>query len=488
MAYQLFARAKPKNIRIIETYLYHASISGNPTLEESGKPQGVITVELPFDGEQYFTRWALADVQRQHKDGMGGQSAVFGHLAVSGISPEALQLEDREVSNRRVLELGIPVPDSTEQLKVLRQDQYRGVFEHSYTPKWPEVYPRSRPISLDINIYDEHTLQDLFESGPDVKDWSKITQELSFERSLYFSFHLELALPPQMHLSRAPILRLMRLEWPVATSYHMLQLNIEPADNSRGEWPEHNLVYVPDKGSVEWQNVDFQEGPLKSTPATSTTSGSGAPHFYHAPIMILMVREPGELYQKPNLTCHMQVDLDGGLLSNLDVDYFDATGRTVTTIPIETHTELLTDIIINLKQRFDRKTLSPYLHLEFEGVMPEEERMRDISTFLKDLGFRVEDYESIVKEANQRAYIITGKKTEGSDEMTIWIIASGNFGVTERETVIPGGKTFKTTVRSGNMTLDMRAEMSGNVRRLTHVLNTIHTTLKERFPYSSTLE
>ena len=122
--------------------------------------------------------------------------------------------------------------------------------------------------------------------------------------------------------------------------------------------------------------------------------------------------------------------------------------------------------------------------------MLEAERMNDISTFLKDLGFQVTPYDPpLLDEAKRhRIYVMAGWEREGSDEMVIGILADGRFTQTERETIIPGGKTFKTNVDSGNMTLDMRAEMSGNVKKLTETLNTIHTSLKERFRHVSTLE
>jgi hypothetical protein len=85
-------------------------------------------------------------------------------------------------------------------------------------------------------------------------------------------------------------------------------------------------------------------------------------------------------------------------------------------------------------------------------------------------------------------YGLVAYKTEGKDEMKLWIYARGTVSATDRETIIPGGKTYKTTITSGNMELDMHAEMSGDVRKLTGVMNAIHISLKERFRHVSTIE
>jgi hypothetical protein len=485
MAKQIFARAKPSIIRIKETYKYHANISGNPTLEEMGEPEGEILVELPFDGYEHFTRQAYADILHQYQQGSNELFATIGHLAVSGISSDAFWHDVKEYPARQILGLVAPLPEKEQGLGCLIEDRHRATSKHTYQPKWPEVYPRPRPLSLNVDLYDERTLQDTLGDQLDVQEWLSITQEHYFERSLFFDFRIELALPSHIKFSTPPTIKVMRLEWPVATSYHMLNLNVESRGGDEEEWP---VIYVPDKGSVEWRDLEFRSGLLSPIPKDEKASSGVGPQFFHAPIMLLNVREPGELYRKPKLICRLEIELKDVLLSDLEAKFFNATGELDNSVSFETKTLIVTDIEINLEQRFNRKILSPHQHLQFEGVMPEDIRIEDISNLLKDLGFRVDPKIKLKEEGNRRIYALPGRKTEGPDEMLIWIVASGSFAPTERETVIPGGKTFKTTVVSGNMELDLHAELRGNVKKLTQIMNTIHTSLKERFRHVSTIE
>ena len=66
MSLPIFARGYPSSIRVNEYYEYHANISGNPTIDEKGSPEGLVTVRVPFDGFKYFTRLAYAYTQLQY--------------------------------------------------------------------------------------------------------------------------------------------------------------------------------------------------------------------------------------------------------------------------------------------------------------------------------------------------------------------------------------------------------------------------------------
>ena len=493
MKHQLFARANPSNLTINELYQYYANISGNPTIDEKGQPQGIISLQVPYDGYEYFTRDAYADVKLHHQASSNELCAAIGHLAVSGISSDDFWSEHDTKPPRQVLKLEVPVPGDTEDLGMLKDDRRVGLFSHHYQPAWPEVYPRPRPVMVTVEVYDERTLSESILEGSTLDELTQITHELSFERSLIFDFKVEIALPKKIKLDELPVIRRMSLEWPVATSYRMLHLNVGAESSIDKEGQEHPIYYVPEEGSVEWRDIQFESGLLDPDSDESITTHVDAPHFYSAPMMRLKVDEPGELYQKPILVSRLEIELPNVLLSGLQSEYFAATGYPAQVKSIAKKTTLLVDMEINLEQRFDRKVFSPYQHLQFEGVMLEDIRMMDVTTLLRDLGFHVIPFDSkpyltIEESGSQRKYAVVGRKTEGPDEMNIVILAKGTLGKTERETIIPGGKTFKTVVDSGNLELEMRAELRGNVQKLTNILNTIHTSLKERFSHVTTLE
>lgn len=488
---KIYSRARPSVLSIEELYQYFATLSGNPIIEELGHPQGKIVVEVPYDGYQYFTRKAIADVEWQYPEEGNVSQATIGYLAVSGIPADEFWGHENDAQNRSVIPIEVPISSTREQLGMLKEDRYKGVFLHQYRPHWPEVYPRPRPVAVTVEIYDERTLPRTILEGSPPDEWAQITHEFSFERSLIFDFFVELALPANIPVSIPPVIRRMSLEWPVATSYHMLELYVgEKGDGDR--FVQQPIYYVSEEGIVEWRNIQFQRGALEPADGHEE-KGEDTPQFFRAPVMRLQVNEPGELYQKPILNSQVEIELPTVLLSGLETEYFSATGDAAEISSVEKRTTILVNMEIDLEQRFDRRVSSPYQHLRFEGVILEDVRMMDITTLLKDLGFQITPFDSkpylaLIDRPNKREYAVVGSRTEGPDQMNIIILARGMLGKTERETIIPGGKTFKTVVDSGNLVLEMRAELRGNVQKLTSILNTIHTSLKERFRHVSTLE
>jgi hypothetical protein len=533
MSQSIFARAIPSKINVTETYRYHAIIASNSVTDEKGEPEGEIEVEIPYDGYQHFTRLALSDVKKQHRGGSGDLYATIGHLAASEIESKVFWGNKDVYPPRQVLPISVPLPGDRDRLNILIEDQQKAVYKYQYFPKWPDVFPRPRPISLDIDILDEQIIRSGFrrllaqDTTSAIEEllvstqWDDIVRELSFERMLYFLFYVELALPKRLGLAESPELSLMRLEWPVATSYRMLTLQIEEIeeneenedveepeeieeidqnDNSNGyedtiddeisedendykSVHENVLLYDPERENVAWHKISFIEGSY--TPESETTQHLS---FYQAPLISLYVFEPGELYHKDRLVCRTEIELPGILLSGMELTYFNATGEPLESVEIKKRTRIIVDTEIVLEDRFNNKTISPIRQLQFEGVILEERRMGDIAVLLKDMGFEVSTAVDLSIDRSQPEFALMAIKFEGPDDMLLWVHARGTLGVTERETVIPGGKTYKTMVESGNMSLDLRAELRGNVQKLTSALDTIHILLKDRFRHVSTLE
>ena len=357
------------------------------------------------------------------------------------------------------------------------------MLRHEYQPEWPDVSPWPVPVRLNINMYDESILL----SQIDIDDltgslsnrvWDTIDQELSFERSLFFNIGIELALPDRIHSSMSPSLDFMRLEWPVATSYHLLNLMCEGQENE-------DLFYVAEEGSVEWRGLRFKN----NTSARNKIEGI---HLYRTPYMILEIREPGEFYQKQYLVGRVEITLPGVLLSGLRYECFDATGTHISDAYLKknTHlrisTQILIDLEINLEQCFNRKVLSPYMQLYFEDVILEKSRVNDIALFLRDMGLVVSEPVDLSRQKDRPQFGLLAHKKEGRDELFLIFRANGMRTQTDRQTIIPGGKTYTTTVDSGNMELDVRAELRGNVHKLTGMMNEIHDKLEKLEPYWKT--
>jgi hypothetical protein len=75
----IFARAKPASVKISESYFFEKTLSGNPFIGHGQSPAGKIEILMPYDGDQYFTRQAYRDVEKQlhSKPSTDGQEARF---------------------------------------------------------------------------------------------------------------------------------------------------------------------------------------------------------------------------------------------------------------------------------------------------------------------------------------------------------------------------------------------------------------------------
>ena len=65
--------------------------------------------------------------------------------------------------------------------------------------------------------------------------------------------------------------------------------------------------------------------------------------------------------------------------------------------------------------------------------------------------------------------------------MDLWILVEGQRFQVEREVKTIGGLTRKRVIESGELSLFMRGTLSGGSRTLTHEMNTLHRTLRERY-------
>ena len=66
--------------------------------------------------------------------------------------------------------------------------------------------------------------------------------------------------------------------------------------------------------------------------------------------------------------------------------------------------------------------------------------------------------------------------------MVLWVFAAGQHFETERETVMQGGGvTHKTKMQSGELRIFVRGSLRRDSRELTHEMNALQRTLRERY-------
>lgn len=484
MSDTIFVYAKPSGIKVTETYQYFAVVADNSTMEPVDLPEGLIQVEVPLDGEKYFSRLAYAQLERQDHQSISPLFSRIGYLAASNISAEEFWAETRpeERGVRQVLNLDLPITLPRSQLL---EDRYCIKLEHQYRPKRPQVDPRQNPVLLQVNIYDERTISEEYKKDPNSAEWLQLMREPFFERSMIFAFHIELVLPDELVIRHPPVLKFFKIDWPATTPYHSLKLLIEPERPhlEYKNWLDKKLFYRTFQGCIEWGDVSFRSN--ASTGTTRKVANNGLPglRLFRSPLMLLLAPNSGELFQESWLGFNFEVSLPGALLSRAIVQFFNATGQRERYSPITRNTILKVKGKIHPLQRFNRKVNSSHHHLQFEGLILDEMRMRDVANLLEDLGFFVDPLMRLDGDQQFITFTLAAHRAEGADEMRVWILARSVPSQTERETVIPDGMKFTTSVGSGNTEFDLRAELPGNKKGLSDIMNDIDQKLKERFSH-----
>lgn len=481
----IFARAQPRIIKILEEYKYQADISANEYTERHGTPTGQFKITIPYDGEKYITSQVVDDIEFQISDPWSQDQldARVGYIGISNYANTDLEkLLDLGLNNNIV---SIDVPVQREHILLgsenLLDDCHSCEMVQTYEPKWPE----STPLQLSVNIFDEDIISELqlgeeLDKLPDtlVKQVvDSVAQQVGFKRSLIFSFDLVLALPNAIGYANdkePPTLKRMAIEWPVETSHRLVHLILK--ENQK----DNNVpvVYDPERSVIEWGDLTFRSPQSKS-------EGTNL-FLYRTPPMMLVVEQPGELYQQEFLNGQIEVSIPR-LFSCLGIDYFGAAGHK-RHIQTDAETILSAEISISLEDCFERKTFSPYQHLQFEGVILNEMRVNDIKTLLEDQGFEPASKQLKSGEQGIQHYLIAGDKTKELETLRLWMLVEGTRSRTTRRKQIPGGQTFTTEVDTGHMTIYMRGELRGNSTNLIRSMNEVQKLLKERFQHVSTID
>ncbi len=352
----IFARAVPESVSIEETYRFEQEISRNRFVGRAGSPSGRITISLPYDGYEYFTRQALSDVEahlRRRGPHEGDVDALVGHLVLANYQDTDLA-DVLELSGRYgVLPLRLPVRSPVLDVPVLVSDrhEYHRVLEYAPAQSRPEIIPIE--LSVELEDPDNAALPRInAASDPSTLDdvAGKIIEHVQFKPRLTFSLTVRLTLPPRHgRAPRAPIVRRVAVERPTIISLAPSSLRL------RIDGHDADLQHNPVNRSLEWFDV-------RTTPGAE--AGEGEPWSFHSPPMLLEVEQPGELFARQEISVEVDVEVPGQLLSGVDARLFDACGRQYRrgrgNRPTLRST-ITTHCTVVLRDAFARRLLSPYL-------------------------------------------------------------------------------------------------------------------------------
>jgi hypothetical protein len=486
---RLFARATPEKVKIVEEYSVTQEISGNPRGKTS-TCGGSIEMVIPYDGSDYFTRQAVADVERAVA--ARGQSkprtAIIGHLLLTDHRRTDLYKCMRQHGEVGLIQLEVPVTSADGAIGRLTSDRRASVMSYDYAPGTPEIYP----IDLDVRLLDPDIIElewdrilDAFDVNP-AELLKRLTQEARFKSELLLMIQVRVTLPVKKGRLLEPVVKKVSIGWPTVTSIETTRLLVpEPPDQQSStpasgvdyqKWP---IRYNPVDRRLEWEDIHF----LAKAQSDDQDVND---HTYSSAQMRLIIGHPGELFAAQRLTVHAEVEVPGYLLSGVEARLYDATGDRVPAAPDRPLPELTTRVnataTLQLDDAFAMREFAPYHQIVFDEVVPEEKRIEDIVMELRLAQFDVdppwEDPDNNAESDTPKWVLRAYRPT---DSLRLTIAVEGKRSSVDVQVVLQGTFGQQSTQASGSIKLSVRGVLRRNHQELTRQMNELQAALRRRY-------
>jgi hypothetical protein len=461
----VFARARLDVARLSEHYFYEQEISRNPRKGMQRAPSGHIELSIPYDGHDFFTQQACADVEDcTSRAGTGQDKALVGHLLLENHGKTNLGdvLDMRNGYDSVPILVPVSGPDGPAELNADRQTC---VIEYDYEPSPARIIP----IDVDVDLLDPDSIDSPSTDQLTEEERTKVVAALPPKMTMQVSFrsYLVLRMKVRVIVPRKPADGILNpkvahvsLDWPTITSLRALHLKINSLDAP--------VRYNPLTQSIEWHDVEMHH---------VAAPGDSDMQTFTSDTMILLIEQPGELYEQPSLDGRVEVEIPNYLLSGVEARLSNAVGELPGGEQPESGSHVVTDLHLILDDAFAKRTLTPYQHLHFDEVIPGEARISDIVSALEDRGFGVQDY-----GVREEGRFLRACRSEGPDELELLLLIAGKTYQTERENKLPGGgQTFKSILNSGELEMFILGSLRRDSRELTHEMNALQRNLRERF-------
>jgi hypothetical protein len=488
---KLYARAAPEKARIKESYTVNQEISKSPT-RKLGPCAGRIYISVPYDGGQYFTHQAVDDVKwgLVGRQGNGQGTAVIGHLRLVDHAKTDLRRvigQMRQYHNVGVMPLEVPIAVDVDSADELAADRTAYVLAYDYQPEKPEILPVELIAELhdpdSMNMYGVKLLSS--DGEMDLADTiDQLRQKVSFRSSLVMTITARLAIPVKPDQAAPnPRVKLMSVDWPAITSLRTTELEIMEYSRS-GEWKtdNHAVRYNPVRRRLEWEDVSMGDGEVPE--------GSPKMRVYTSPLMQLRIGHPGELFTAETLKIHAEVEIPGYLLSGLQARVFDATGN-VDSRPLmpKLTTRVNVDTEFYVADIFAKREFLPYHQFIFDDVIPDDMRITDICTVLRNAKFKVDPKQHPGNRENPDTpkWLLLAHRLQGPDKLELLIAVEGERYVLDRQQIMGNNRIkISGSKESGRMRLSVLGTLPRYHYDLTREMNVLQQALRDRFRFQQT--
>jgi hypothetical protein len=455
----LLARARVKRAQIRELYFYRQEISENAARYQEKAPKGRIKLVLPYDGDQYFSRQARRDIDDAHRP---EAEAMIGHLVLTGFEHANLDGLLDEGQTHGSVPIKVLISDLADpgEPDPLVADRSACVVSHNYVPDTEhfKVYP----VDVDAWLSDP---DDAGFSHIDVdRDFDgkrlQIMRQVGFLPELRLRMTVRLVIPREQATGARAKVRQVFISWPTHTSLRALRLKVGVMN--------HPIRYNPRREGLEWSDITMEP---------EADPGAGELLTFASPQMILVIPQPGELYQETSLSGQVKVTVNR-LLSGLDARLYDATGTLRGQPRVARQSLVSTKFDLTLDDAFARRTLSPHQQLHFDEVIPAETRIDDVMMALKNLGFRADDPWPAQGPEKRWLY---AQRPEGPDLLQLVLYVEGKQHKSRRQRTVPGGMTYRTELDSGELRIYAYGWLARSSRPVVREMNALRVALRERF-------
>ncbi|MCU0485831.1 MAG: hypothetical protein MUC85_06925 [Anaerolineales bacterium] len=460
----VYADIIPETIQVTESYHYLLQVRANYDTILDGEPQGVIRLEVPYDGGKHFSKEVAEEIAEYASlDLHPSAQAQIGWVAMG--APRGLENRWELPTTAEIMPVRIPLKGGG----IFRESQWtrddlRAVLRHTYTP----IAPRYWPLQMEFKVYDDQTVpQD------NLEDYYKLIAAGSVgPGEIIFELAVTVYLPDLLQQDQVKAwLEDLEIEWPTIAPKWQLDIFQEPKGDptlQKREWH-----YNPANRQVELHHLTMELGDRKP----------GSPLVPYVCKLRLHLRVPGKVVMTNNHTLRgkLRLCLDGVLLSGRQAAWLDAAGVRLeaSKAKIGHRSDLVGQFTILLVDQFQVRRTTTKRLWHFSGVAWSYYRQDDIGAILRDLGYTISFDREKKWVEGKRITIVSGKyPTPLSISITAIPSATGK---TQRERTIPDGLTITTETETSDLILYVVGRGQAGVSELARDLETIMVKLNQQF-------